>query len=1035
MSRLSSISIAFVLVTPILAAQIYTASTIAGTNRLLDGGPATSAPLRSPIAVATDAAGNVYIADSEDNRVRKVSPQGTISTICGTGLPGFSGDRGKATAAALNGPASVAVDAAGNIFIADMGNYRVRRISTDGTINTVAGNGGGGFSGDGQAATQAQLQPVSVAVDNKGNLFIGDAANSRIRKVDSQGIITTIAGSSTPGFAGDNGPATSAQVSLVVSLAADGAGNLYFADFFNFRVREITAAGTMTTVAGSGGRGFIDDGLAATSEVMIPAGIALDSTNMRLYISDANRSVIRFVTLATGLIGTTAGNGTFGFSGDNGNAIVAELNQPSGLAMGAGNNLYICDIGNARVRKVAGAVISTFAGTAIGDGGPALNAFLNFPDGVTVDGTGHVIVADNSNGEVRRFTVGGTIASLGQILGLPMATAVDQAGNVYVSDNEPVVVKITPTGSTSVVAGNQVDGYSGDGQAATTAMISDPTGLAVDTSGNLYITDDNNARIRKVSSTGIISTIAGNGKFGYSGDGGPALSAGMDPIDVAVDGSSNLYVADFTNNRIRKVTPDGKITTVAGNGMPGYTGDGGPATAATLFLPSGVAVDATGNLYIADTGNSVVRRVTPGGLITTIAGSGVGIPASGDGGVATSAQMSPLHVALDAAGNIYVSDSLNDRIRMLTPKTVTAASLALVSGNNQSGAPGATLSSNLVVKISDSSKNPVPNVIVNFAVTPAGAAVVTPSPAITLADGTASVSVVLGNQTGAITVTASVSGLTSVAFSLTAKPAVSPTAPLISSGGVVSAGLSLPAVTAVSPNAIVSIFGQNFAPAGTSSQVGTGDLVNGKLPTTFAGVCVNFGSVPAPILAVFPTQLNVVVPQIPPGPTSIQVTNKCGTATQETSVAVTATAQAAAPEFFYFTHNADGTAPIAALDAVTGAYIGKSGLLAGVTFTPATPGEYLTLFATGFGATNPAVNPGDLPAGAAAVIAPVTVTIGTTTLTPSAILYAGVTSYAGLYQLNLQVPDGIASGNQPVVISIGGVPSPASAYITVQASQ
>jgi uncharacterized protein (TIGR03437 family) len=1035
MSRLSFISIPFVLLAPVLAAQIYTASTVAGTSRLLDGGPATSAPLRSPVYVATDAAGNVYIADAADNRIRKVSPAGTISTICGNGLAGFTGDRGKATAATLNNPTSLAVDASGNLYVADKGNYRVRRISTDGTINTVAGNGGAGFSGDGQPATQAEIQPLAVAVDTKGNLFISDVGNSRIRKVDTQGIITTIAGSSSPGFAGDNGPAISAQINPVVGLAADNAGNLYLADFYNYRVREITAGGMMTTVAGSGTRGYIDDGLAATSEVMIPAGVALDSTNTHLYISDAFRSMVRVVTLSTGIIGTAAGNGNTGFTGEGQSATIAELNQPSGLAINAGNNLFICDLGNKRVRKVSGAVINTFAGTGIGDGGPAVNAFLSFPDGVAVDPTGHVVVADNSSVEVRRFTTGGIISSVGQIFGLPMAAAVDQAGNIYVSDNEPVVSKITPSGTTSVFAGNGNDGYTGDGQAATNAMISDPTGLAVDSSGNVYLTDDNFAHIRKVSPTGTITTIAGNGKFAFSGDGGPALSAGMDPADVAVDANSNLYVADLTNNRIRKITADGKITTVAGNGMPGYTGDGGPAILASLFLPTGIAVDAAGNLYISDTGNSVVRRVTPSGLITTIAGTGVPIPATGDGGVATSAQMSPVRVALDSVGNIYVSDSLNDRIRMLTPKTVTAAALTLVSGNNQSGAAGVTLTSSLVVKVADSSKNPIPNVIVSFSVTPAGAAVISPSTALTLPDGTASVSVALGTQTGPITVTASVTGLTPVTFSLTATAAISPTAPLISSGGVVSAGLSLPAVTAVSPNAIVSIFGQNFAPAGTSSQVGTGDLVNGKIPTTFAGVCVNFGSVPAPILAVFPAQLNVIVPQIPPGSTSIQVINKCGTAAQETSASVTATAQAAAPEFFYFTHNADGTAPIAALDAVTGAYIGKSGLLAGVTFTPATPGEYLTLFATGFGATNPAINPGDLPPGAAAVTAPVTVTIGTTTLDPSAILYAGATSFAGLYQLNVQVPSGIASGNQPVVINIGGVPSPASGYITVQAAQ
>ena len=491
---------------------------------------------------------------------------------------------------------------------------------------------------------------------------------------------TTIAGSTTPGFAGDNGPATSSEINPVVELAVDAAGDLFLADFYNFRVREINAAGTITTIAGSGGRGFIDDGLPATSEVMIPAGIALDSSGTHLYIADANRSVIRVVTLATGIIGTTAGNGTFGFTGDGGSAIVAELNSPSGLAMSAANNLYICDLGNKRIREIVGAVINTIAGTSIGDGGPATSAYLNFPDGVSVDPSGRVVVADSSNVEVRHFTVGGAISNIGQIFGFPLATAVDSSGNIYVSDNEPVVSKITPSGTTTVIAGNGNDGYTGDGQAATNATISAPTGLAVDSSGNVYITDSNYNHIRKVSTTGVITTIAGNGKPVSSGDVGPALSAGMDPIDITRWTRTRELVRSRSMATIasRKITTDGKIATVAGNGMPGYSGDGGPATAATLFLPSGIAVDAAGNLYIADAGNNVVRRVTPSGLITTIAGtSGVGMPASGDGGIATSAQMTPVRLALDSAGNIYVSDSLNDRVRMLAPKTVTAAALTL----------------------------------------------------------------------------------------------------------------------------------------------------------------------------------------------------------------------------------------------------------------------------------------------------------------------------------------------------------------------
>lgn len=214
-------------------AQPYIIGTVAGTSRLLDGTAANSVPLRSPRSVALDASGNVYIADSGDNRIRKVSANGIISTIAGTGLPGFTGDRGKAVNARLSGPTDVAVDANGNVYIADHDNFRVRRISLDGTINTVAGNGTKGFSGDGHAATSAQLAPLNLAVDGGGNLYISDFASFRIRKLDTNGIITTIAGNGTPGYAGDNGPALSAEIGLVTGIAIDSKAEPFGGESFS----------------------------------------------------------------------------------------------------------------------------------------------------------------------------------------------------------------------------------------------------------------------------------------------------------------------------------------------------------------------------------------------------------------------------------------------------------------------------------------------------------------------------------------------------------------------------------------------------------------------------------------------------------------------------------------------------------------------------------------------------------------------------------------------------------------------------------
>jgi sugar lactone lactonase YvrE len=330
---------------------------------------------------------------------------------------------------------------------------------------------------------------------------------------------------------------------------------------------------------------------------------------------------------------TVAGNGQRAYSGDGGPATAASLYLPSGVALDAAGDLYIADRCNHRIRKVtAGGTITTAAGNGVqgysGDGGPATAASLDYPWGVAVDSGGNLYIADTDNNRLRKVAPGGTITT---------------------------------------VAGNGVAKYSGDGGPATAASLNYPRGVAVDAAGNLYIADSNNRRIRKVPPGGTISTAAGNGVGGYSGDGGPATAASLDwPYGVAVDSAGNLYIADFSNHRIRKVTPAGTITTAAGNGQSGSSGDGGPATAASLSGPWGVAVDSAGTLYIADWWNVRIRKVTPGETITTVAGSGVQ-GYSGDGGPATAASLGgPAGVVVDAAGNLYIADTINDRIRKVS---------------------------------------------------------------------------------------------------------------------------------------------------------------------------------------------------------------------------------------------------------------------------------------------------------------------------------------------------------------------------------
>ncbi|WP_247233359.1 MopE-related protein, partial [Telluribacter sp. SYSU D00476] len=641
-----------------VSASDGTISTVAGNGIFGyggDGGLATSASLRSPSGVAVDAAGNLYIVDRGNHRIRRVSASdGTISTVAGNGTPRYSGDGGLATSASLWSPSGVAVDAAGNLYIADQTNHRIRRVSaSDGTISTVAGNGTARYSGDGGLATSASLwSPIGVAVDAAGNLYIADLNNYRIRRVSaSDGTISTVAGNGTVGYGGDGGLATSASFRDLSGVAVDAIGNIYIADILNHRIRRVSASdGTISTVAGTGTQGYSGDGgLATSASLWSPRNVAVDAAG-NLYIADQSNQRIRRVSASDGTISTVAGNGTASYGGDGGLATSASLYYPSDVAVDAIGNIYIADQSNQRIRRVSASdgTISTVAGNGTygysGDGGPATSASLATPRYIAVDAAGNLYIADLNNYRIRR---------------------------VSASD-----------GTISTVAGNGTAGYGGDGGLATSATLGNPGGVAVDAAGNLYIADQSNQRIRRVSaSDGTISTVAGNGAYGYGGDGGLATSASFrDPSDVAVDAAGNLYIADQHNQRIRRVSAsNGTISTVAGTGVFEYSGDGGPATSARINNPSGVAVDAAGNLYIADFGNQRIRRVSASdGTISTVAGTGTQ-GYSGDGGPATSASFRyPYGVAVDAAGNLYIADRDNYRIRWVSAPAAPTITLGPV---------------------------------------------------------------------------------------------------------------------------------------------------------------------------------------------------------------------------------------------------------------------------------------------------------------------------------------------------------------------
>jgi sugar lactone lactonase YvrE len=606
-----------------------------------DGGPATSALLKQPNGLAVDGAGNLFIADSANNRIRKVSPDGTITTVAGTGDLGYAQDGQPATSAPLNAPWSVAADSAGNVFIADTyferpggrSAPRILKVSPDGILTTAAGNGTCcGFSGDGGQATDAQLTyPTGLAVDGAGNLFIADG--SVVRKVSPDGIITTAAGPGPPnpnpgslnsnsdcvaGVSGDGGAATQAPLCYANNVAVDGAGNLFIVELMGIdigvsyavAVRKVTPDGTITTV---------------TSEFLSWGGQAAVDGSGNLFVADGDS--LRKIS-PDGIVTTVAGYGACCYSGDGGPASSAQLNTPHGLGVDGAGNLFIADRYNHNIRKVSpDGIITTVAG------GPLSVHCLDFS--------------------------GDSVPAASAQLCNPYNLAVDGAGNVFVADTYRVR-RISPDGTITAVAGNGTSGYSGDGGPAIDAQLTYAEGVAVDGAGNLYILDI--FRIRKVSPDGTITTLAGNGTYGYSGDGGPAIDAQMNAgaAGAAVDGGGNLFFLD--SGRIRKVSPDGIVTTVAGNGK-NSPGDGGPAANAQVSALA-VAVDGAGNLFIAD--GSRVREISVDGIITTIAGNGTQ-GYSGDGRPATDAQLFANSVAVDGAGNVYIADPLHSVVRILRP--------------------------------------------------------------------------------------------------------------------------------------------------------------------------------------------------------------------------------------------------------------------------------------------------------------------------------------------------------------------------------
>lgn len=635
-------------------------TTLAGTSGTVINsidGTGSAAQFSAPRGVAVDSAGTVYVADSSNHTIRKVTAAGVTTTFAGT-----AGTAGNTTSspARFSEPFGIAIDGNGTLFIADTNNNAIRKITSAGVVSTLAGGNGQGTT-DGSGTVAKFSEPRGVAVDSSGNVYVTDYMNHTIRKITSAGIVTTLAGSAgNSGFT--NGQGTAAQFKSLQGIAVDSSGNIYAADAGNRSIRKITAAGLVTTFA-DGSNGQFGE----------PRGVAVDSSG-NVYVADYSADVIYKVT-SSGSVSKLAGTAPTPGSTD-GTTTAALFNAPSGLAVDTANNVYVADTANNTIRKISGGSVTTLAGLAgrsSSADGKGTAARFEDPYAVAVDSSGNVYVADATDHSIRKITADGTVTTLAGKAGsfgstdgtttaarfkAPQGIATDSAGNVYVADTgNKTIRKITSAGIVSTFAGSAGQAGNTDGT-GTAARFSSPYGVTVDSNGNVYVVDSDDSTLRKITSAGVVTTLAGSpGKIGLTDGTGTAARFSV-PFDVTVDSAGTLYVCDHGNHAIRKVTAAGVVTTLAGSGSPGNT-DGNGSSASFKF-PAGIAVDGSGYVYVADTDNQVIRKISPSGTVTTIAGGSIG---STDAVGTAASFYNPKDVAVDANGNLYVADRNNHTIR------------------------------------------------------------------------------------------------------------------------------------------------------------------------------------------------------------------------------------------------------------------------------------------------------------------------------------------------------------------------------------
>jgi sugar lactone lactonase YvrE len=705
-----------------------TVSTLAGTGAIGNANATgTAASFNYPNGIAVDVAGVVYVADRANNLIRKITPAGLTTTLAGSGASGSA--NGTGTAASFNTPYDVAVDATGNIYVADRGNNLIRKITSGGVVTTLAGSGSAGSTNGTGTAASFNL-PTGIAVDASGNVYVADRGNHLIRKITPAGVVSTLAGIGVAGSA--NGTGTSASFNYPYSLTVDATGVVYVADQSNNLIRKITAAGVVTTLAGSGLSGNAN-GTGTSASFNSPSGVTVDALG-NVYVADYSNQLIRQIS-TSGVVRTLAGSGSTGST--NGVGVAAAFSNPVSLETDNSGNLYVADCNNHLIRKIVltgysispalpagltfnettglisgtpttGSTSTNYTVTAVNEAGtstttlnitinavlPAPSISYTTPSAYAVGSAVTPLTPTNTGGAVPASTPA-TVTTLagsgssgflnatgtGASFNYPNGVAVDGSGNVYVADySNHVIRKITSSGVVTTLAGSGSNGSTN--ATGSSASFNGPTGVVVDGSGNVYVADRNNHLIRKITSAGVVTTFAGTGLSG-STNGSGSIASFSYPSGLAIDVSGTIYVADRSNHLIRKITASGVVSTLAGNGIAGSTN--GTGTAASFNYPNSVAVDASGNVYVADQFNNQIRKVTAAGVVTTFAGTGASGSANGSG--ASASFNSPYGIASDNAGNLYVAEYSSHLIRKITSAGVvsTYAGSGVVGNSNGVG--------------------------------------------------------------------------------------------------------------------------------------------------------------------------------------------------------------------------------------------------------------------------------------------------------------------------------------------------------------